>query len=256
MPEKDGFPLCVVFIIVLCRYDDSERRQVMDQIKTGSFLKELRKEKKLTQEKLAETLGVSNRTVSRWETGTNMPDIGMLAELAEFYGVSISEIIDGERTAEQMNTQNTVMKMAEYGQNEVKNGKQRTAGYLLSGFGIFIIVSAFAVFPVESSWGSIYAVLGSTVFCAGCWCMIPAAVKKAPRILAVLSVMMILTGLFSAFDYISVTQFHQVPRFSLEKSWSSEYPEEVVHKTLFFTAVQKNPGTEKETVELIKQCNR
>ncbi|MBR3514947.1 MAG: helix-turn-helix transcriptional regulator, partial [Lachnospiraceae bacterium] len=47
----------------------------MDQIKIGTFLKTLRKEKNLTQEQLAEKLGVSNRTVSRWETGTNMPDI-------------------------------------------------------------------------------------------------------------------------------------------------------------------------------------
>ena len=54
----------------------------MDQIRIGAFLKELRKEKALTQEQLAEKLRVSGRTVSRWETGSNMPDIGMLVELA------------------------------------------------------------------------------------------------------------------------------------------------------------------------------
>ena len=61
----------------------------MDQIKIGIFLKELRKEKKLTQEQLAEKLNVSGRTVSRWETGSNMPDIGMLVEMADFFDVSI-----------------------------------------------------------------------------------------------------------------------------------------------------------------------
>ena len=74
----------------------------MDQIKIGSFLKELRKEKNLTQENLAEKLNVSNRTISRWETGSNMPDIGMLVEIAEFYDVSIPEIINGERKSENM----------------------------------------------------------------------------------------------------------------------------------------------------------
>lgn len=69
----------------------------MNQIKISAFLKELRKEKNLTQEQLAEQLNVSGRTVSRWETGTNMPDVSILVELAEFYNVSISEIIDGER---------------------------------------------------------------------------------------------------------------------------------------------------------------
>ena len=57
----------------------------MDQIRIGAFLKALRKEKGLTQEQLAEKLAVSGRTVSRWETGSNMPDIGMLVVLADFY---------------------------------------------------------------------------------------------------------------------------------------------------------------------------
>ena len=60
----------------------------MDQIKIGAFLKVLRKEKNLTQEQLAEQLGVSGRTVSRWETGNNMPDISLLVEIAEFYEVT------------------------------------------------------------------------------------------------------------------------------------------------------------------------
>ena len=75
----------------------------MDQIKIGAFLKTLRKEKNLTQEQAAEQLGVSNRTVSRWETGTNMPDISLLMEIAELYGVSIPELIEGERKSEKMN---------------------------------------------------------------------------------------------------------------------------------------------------------
>ena len=75
----------------------------MDQIKIGSFLKELRKEKELTQEQLAEKLNVSNRSVSRWENGNTMPDISILIELAEFYEVDIKEIIDGERKSENMN---------------------------------------------------------------------------------------------------------------------------------------------------------
>ena len=74
----------------------------MDQIKIGTFLKLLRKEKNLSQEQLAEQLGVSNRTVSRWENGNNMPDISLLSEIAEFYDVSIPELIYGERKSENM----------------------------------------------------------------------------------------------------------------------------------------------------------
>ena len=75
----------------------------MDQKKSGSFLRELRKEKQLTQEQLAERFGVTSRSVSRWETGSNMPDLRILVELAEFYDVDIRDIIDGERKGEDMN---------------------------------------------------------------------------------------------------------------------------------------------------------
>ena len=74
----------------------------MDQIKVGAFLKELRRDKGITQEQLAEELNVSGRTISRWETGKNMPDISLLVEIAEFFDVSIPEIIKGERKSENM----------------------------------------------------------------------------------------------------------------------------------------------------------
>ena len=88
----------------------------MDQTKIGAFLKTLRRDKNLTQEQLAEQLGVSSRTVSRWETGSNMPDISLLVELAEFYDVSIPELIDGERKSEKMDEEvkEVADKMADY----------------------------------------------------------------------------------------------------------------------------------------------
>lgn len=75
----------------------------MDLQKMGSFLKELRKNRGLTQEQLAEKMYVSNHTVSRWETGSNMPDIQILIKLAEFYDVELIEILNGERKSETMN---------------------------------------------------------------------------------------------------------------------------------------------------------
>ena len=71
----------------------------MDQIKMGKFIAALRKEKGLTQEKLGEKLGVTNKTVSRWENGNYMPDVEILSLLSEEFGVSINELISGERLA-------------------------------------------------------------------------------------------------------------------------------------------------------------
>ena len=88
----------------------------MNQQKIGGFLKELRQEKQITQEQLAEQMGVSRRTVSRWETGNNLPDLSVLVELADYYNVDLNEIFRGERRSETMDTElkDTLMQAAEY----------------------------------------------------------------------------------------------------------------------------------------------
>ncbi len=68
----------------------------MEQIKVGRFITKKRKEQNLTQEQLAERLGVSNKTVSKWETGKYMPDYSVIKNLCEELKVSVSELMDGE----------------------------------------------------------------------------------------------------------------------------------------------------------------
>ena len=92
----------------------------MDQVKAGAFLKKLRRERGITQEQLAAELGVSGRTISRWETGSNMPDISLLVEIAEYFDVSIPEIIKGERKSEDMKeeTKEVAETMSDYARAE------------------------------------------------------------------------------------------------------------------------------------------
>lgn len=75
--------------------------------KIGSFIQQLRKENNLTQEQLAEKLGVSNRSVSRWENGTTMPDIALMKCICDEFDISISELINGERQDSSPNEVNT-----------------------------------------------------------------------------------------------------------------------------------------------------
>ncbi len=119
----------------------------MDLIKIGAFLQELRKDKGLTQEQLAEQTGVSRRTVSRWETGNNMPDLDILMELSDFYAVDLREILNGERKTERMNEElkETVMQVADYSNEEKTRLLNRmhwlfTAG--LIGFIVFLVIAA------------------------------------------------------------------------------------------------------------------
>ena len=124
---------------------------MIDQNKIGGFLRELRKEKELTQEQLAEKFGVSSRSVSRWENGSTMPDLSILVELADYYEVDIKEIIDGERKSEIMKKEEkeTLQKVADYAETEKKLVVKRKCTVTFIGTLIFslCIMVGYIVFP-------------------------------------------------------------------------------------------------------------
>ena len=72
----------------------------IDRERFGTFLSELRKEKSFTQQELADRLFVSNKAVSKWERGLSLPDISLLTPLADILGVTVAELLKGERLAE------------------------------------------------------------------------------------------------------------------------------------------------------------
>ena len=222
----------------------------MDQIKIGSFLKELRNEKGLTQVQLAEQLNVSNRSVSRWETGSTLPDISILVELAEFYEVDIKEIIDGERKSETMKEEmrDTLVKVAEY-TNEDKEMQyykmRKMIGCILIGFGVFLTISALMMFPSDSSWGSIYSMIGAIILSTGLYQVI---CKNKYKIIFSIGCFFILVASLIVVDYLGVTLEKQVPRFAYEKEWSGDT---IVYKAPFYTVIRHNYDTKNEDIEVI-----
>ena len=113
----------------------------MDQKKIGGFLKELRKEKNITQEQFAEIMGVTGRSVSRWETGANMPDLDLLIQIADFYEVELKDILDGERKHVQMNKEmeETVLKVADYSNQEKLRLTKRMNYIFIAGVIAFLL---------------------------------------------------------------------------------------------------------------------
>lgn len=134
----------------------------MDQNKTGAYLKHLRKENGLTQEQLAEKFYVSSRTVSRWETGTNLPDVEMLVALADFYGVDIRELIDGERKSglPDMEARETLLKVAEYAAEGEKQNNSITV-YVALGVSISLLLCT-VLFSTEAT-GLLYGIVPGDV---------------------------------------------------------------------------------------------
>ena len=139
----------------------------MDTLKVGAFLRELRKEKNLTQEQLAEVFQVTNRTVSRWETGSNMPDISLLLEIADYYQLEVSEILNGERkpAAEEIREENTpaevqvnvpenseLQEVAEYADADKEKLAVKTRIYAIAGLLATIISVCLSNFgPADNS---------------------------------------------------------------------------------------------------------
>lgn len=106
----------------------------MEQKKIGRLLKELRKEKGITQEQFAEKFNVSSRTVSRWENGNNMPDLDILIEISDYYGIDLREIFKGERKSDTMDKEikETVLESVDYANMNAKNNYNKVR-FLIGG---------------------------------------------------------------------------------------------------------------------------
>ena len=133
----------------------------MDQIKTGRYISELRKSKGYTQEELGKLVGVSNKTVSRWENGNYMPDIETLRLLAKEFSVSIEELLDGEAINAQKPAARpdpfTPKERAEFWR---RNWKKENAGWF-----IFWGIVFAAVFIFGFLWSTIcYNLFGFVIF--------------------------------------------------------------------------------------------
>ena len=224
----------------------------MNQEKIGKFIAECRKKRKMTQSELGEKLGVTEKSISNWENGRNMPDLSLFKPLCKELNISLNDLLSGEVVTEkeyQEKFEENIINTIDYSNKKIEN-RNNFIGLLLMIFGVLISITAVAIFPSESSWGSIYAIIGGMILTAGIYFRLkPVLLKRSLRIVCIAGCAVVLFGIFTVSDYIAVSQFHQVPRFSYEKSYGEDIVE---HKTLFYTVIQKNPGTENENVEIEK----
>lgn len=100
----------------------------MNQIKTGQFIAQMRKEKGMTQVQLAEILYISNKTVSKWETGKGMPEVSLMLPLCEALGINVNELLTGERISEK----NYIEKAEENMMNLVHEAQESKKKIILS----------------------------------------------------------------------------------------------------------------------------
>lgn len=219
----------------------------MDQKKIGRFIAENRKLKKMTQVELAEKLGVSDRSVSKWENGRCMPDLSLFEPLCEELGITINEFLSGEKIKKeeyQEELEKNIVNTIDYSQKQV-DGQKRKVSYILMITGMLISFSAFMLFSPENSWISLYSITGILVFISGVFRELRTKSMSKKLAVSVVSFVIILS-LFYGIDFVSVTSFHRPPiyRYATVTEW--EEPKVITYNSLFYDVYRVNPGTQNE----------
>jgi len=128
----------------------------MDQIKIGKFIAEMRKEQNLTQIDLAEKLGISNKTISKWECGNGMPDYAVMESLCDILEININELLSGERLPLQEYSKKAEENMMSLMQENSQSNKRDIREWFR--FLIGVIALAFVVWLTIIMWGGYAAV--------------------------------------------------------------------------------------------------
>ena len=97
----------------------------MDQVKIGRFIAERRRAVNLTQAQLAEKLNITDRAVSKWETGRAMPDTALMLDLCEVLKITVNELLMGEKTSMENNDKKNEQLLLEMAQELEKKNKTR-----------------------------------------------------------------------------------------------------------------------------------
>lgn len=222
----------------------------MNQEKIGKFIAECRRKKNMTQQELAEKLGVSDRTIGNWENGRNMPDLALFKPLCDELDITLNDLMSGEVVSKkeyQEKLEENIVNTINFTNKKIKD-KNNFIGLILIIFGIFITISAMAIFPSESSWGAIYSVIGAMASLIG----VSKFTKKLSyikRIICNFGYFIIFIAMLFVIDYIGVININQAPRFCLAKVTGEDV---IYYDTLFYDVIRCNKDSSNETYKIIK----
>ena len=223
----------------------------MNQEKIGKFILDCRKKKNMTQSELAEKLGVSDRTIGNWENGRNMPDLSLFKPLCDELGITINELLSGENIKKekyQEKFEENIINTIDYSTRKI-NLSNNVIGYILISLGILITLSAMTTINSDSSWGSIYSVVGCIISLIG----VSRLIKKLSypkRALILFGYYVLYIAALFVIDYVSVVSLKQIPRFCTLKE-SNEYI--YVCENPFYNVYKINRDTANEYIVIDKK---
>ena len=222
----------------------------MNQEKIGKFIAECRKQRKMTQSELGEKLGVTEKSISNWENGRNMPDLSLFKPLCNELNISLNDLLSGEKVTEneyQEKLEENIINTIDYTNKKLEN-RNNFIGLILITFGVLISITAIAIFPSESSCGSIYSIVGAIISVIGV-SRFTKRLTYLKRLICNFSYFLIFVAVLMTIDYIGVVNIHQAPRFSLVKVAGENI---IYYDTPFYDVVRCNVDKDNETFEVIK----
>ncbi len=216
----------------------------MDQEKIGKFIAEERKKKRITQAQLAQELGVTDRSVSNWENGKNMPDLSLFKPLCKILDITINELLSGEKLSKDeypLRFEENIIRTIDYSTKRLTKYSQVIAVILIV-FGLFIALSAIMIFPSASSWGSIYSIFGILVFMVGITMMLKES-KWPKRLSLSLGIFALAMGILLFTDYLNVRMHDEAPMFRIRTTTAGNV---IYYDTLFYDVYRCNFDEEDE----------
>ncbi len=226
---------------------------MMDQEKIGKFIAECRKKQKLTQEQLAETLGVTDRAVSNWENGKNMPDFSLLKPLCKILQITMNELLSGEKLTKEEyrdKSEENIVNTIDYSTKKIKK-YNHALSFLFVIFGFFVSISAIMIFPSESSWGSIYSILGIIIFMIGIVRVINIR-KWYHRLFLMIAILCFSMGMLLFADYLNVKWNQEAPMFRTITTTTGNV---IYYDTPFYDVYRCNFDKENEYWVIEKNSN-
>ncbi len=216
----------------------------MNQERIGKFIASERKKQKLTQEELAEILGITSKAVSKWECGKGLPDASIMLPLCEILKITVNDLLSGERVDKenyQKTLEKNIIDTIDYSNKKVSE-KNKLIYIMIMIFGLGLIFIAFTIYPTESSWGSIHSLLGLIISTFG-FINIKRNNTFLKKIFLGIGFFIIGLTLMFLLDYSNVALNKQAPRFSYLITTGENM---IIYKTPLYNVYRINWNTKNE----------
>lgn len=216
----------------------------MDNIRTGRFIADLRKEKGWTQVELADKLGVTDKAVSRWETGKGFPDISLMKPISETLEITVNELLVGVRIDpeySQKKADDTIIQTLS-DSKELVNKIINVAIFALGGI---VLVWSLLFLGYDTSWVAVYSTIGTLIVAVAVFMTLKKRILIA--ILSVVTVLLLAFGISEARDYVYVKYYSMPPLYRISILTTFYNGEKVIkYDKVFYDVYRYNADTSDE----------